>query len=169
MTYKILFSLIVLSQNLCAAERAVSSSRPRRSSYNIYEAAMSAERGGPFGVISAFKAEDAIQQNREGKTVAMELLSKGTYGPLRSRLNRAICHLIAVTPVESFFTVQVENKKSLFLYIIQNSELTDETLSTFVSKILTSKYRKTALSILETQESQFNVQAVASLRSKLKE
>lgn len=167
MTYKILFTFIILSQNLCAAEKGVH--HPRASSYSSYEAAMLGERGDPFLVIRTFGAEDATRKNKEGKTVAMELLSKGTYGPLSSRLNTAICHLITVAPVESFFTVQDENKKSFFFYIIQNSELTDETLNTFVSKILPSKYRKTVLSILDTQESQFNVLTVEYLRSKLRE
>jgi hypothetical protein len=161
---------MALIQNARSAERGsiekIMSSKC--SLYIQYKDALSGHKHDPLEIVSFFRASDALCQNECGQTVGMELLSRGLYGPLSDRLNAVICHLIHVIPIKSFFTLQDNHQKSFVLYLLENLELTDETIDIFASKILSSKkQKKNLLSLLEMQASQFNERTVHCLRSKI--
>ena len=160
---------MVLIQNARSAERGSTKIISSKCSFYIqYKDALSGHKYDPLEIVSSFQISDALCQNENGQTVGMELLSRGLYGPLSDRLNTAICHLIHVMPIKSFFTLQDNHQKSFVLYVLESQELTDKTIDIFAFKLLSSKkHKKNLLSLLEMPTSYFNDRIVQYLRRKI--
>lgn len=174
--YRIAFTIWIVFHGGYAQEirrRTISTT-----SHENYQAALVDEKASnPFDEIEKFTADDTIKQDQKGRTVAMDLLSKGKYGLLSPLLNRALCHLIRVTPVESLFNIWDHEQRSLFFYIAKNSELTEDTIGIIMHKVLyedaqTNKKRKKSkkyisiiVQILETPQEQFDPRIVGLLQS----